>query len=110
MDNATLSPEKRVRWLTKVYFGVLDSPIHDVNPFEDIQPFLDATVSQLEWKAGGQSIEESKKVFCKHFLRVLDLYDFNLSEEEIMNCINNGGMKNRDVVAHFASVGKFDVK
>ncbi|WP_299248223.1 hypothetical protein [uncultured Cytophaga sp.] len=108
MDNATLSPEKRIRWLAKVYFGVLDSPIHDVNPFEDIQPFLEATVSKMEWRIGGQSIEESKSIFCKHFMRVLDLYDFNLSEEEIMKCINNPNMINRDVVAHFASVGKFN--
>lgn len=107
MENETLSPERRVRWLTKVYFGVLDSPVHDVNPFDDIPPFLDATVSKLDWKATGQSIEESKSTFCKHFMRILDLYNFHIPEEEIMSCINNGNMQNRDVIAHFASVGKF---
>ena len=109
MENETLSPEKRVRWLSKVYFGVLDSPVHDVNPFEDIPPFLDATVGQLAWKIGSETVKESKSVFCKHLMRVLALYDFHIPEEEIMLCINNDGMKNRDVVSHFASVGKFQL-
>jgi hypothetical protein len=107
MENATLSPEKRVRWLTKVYFGVLDSPAHDVNPFDNIPPFLDATVDQLAWKIGTETVEESKSLFCKHFMRVLALYDFYIPEEEIMLCINNNSMQNRDVILHFASVGKF---
>ena len=107
MENETLSPEKRVRWLSKVYFGVLDSPAHDVNPFEDIPPFLDATVGQLAWKIGSESIQESKSTFCKHLSRVLALYDIYIPEEEIMVCINNDKMQNRDVVSHFASIGKF---
>lgn len=107
MNDEILSPEKRIRWLTKVYFGVLDSPVHDVNPFEDIPPFLDATVGQLAWAIGSEPITESKLTFCKHFMRVLDLYDFHLSAEEIMSCLNNDSMQNRDVIAHFASVGKF---
>lgn len=107
MENETLSPEKRVRWLTKVYFGVLDSPVHDVNPFEEIHPFLDATVGQLAWKIGSETIEESKATFCNHLMRVLALYDFYIPQEEIMSCINNNNMQNRDVIAHFASVGKF---
>ena len=107
MENETLSPEKKVRWLSKVYFGVLDSPVHDVNPFEEIPPFLDATVGQLSWKIGSETVKESKITFCKHLIRVLSLYEFHIPEEEIMSCINNDGMKNRDVVAHFASAGKF---
>ena len=107
MNDEKLSPDKRVRWLTKVYYGVLDSPTHDVNPFEEIPPFLEAKVSQLDWSSNNESVAESKSTFCKHFMRVLDLYDFHLSEEEIMKCLNNDNMVNRDVVAHFASVGKF---
>lgn len=107
MNDETFSPEKRIRWLTKVYYGVLDSPTHDVNPFEEIPPFLDAKVSQLDWASNNESVSESKNIFCKHFMRVLDLYDFHISEEEIMKCINNDNMVNRDVIAHFASVGKF---
>jgi hypothetical protein len=107
MNDETLSPEKRIRWLTKVYYGVLDSPTHDVNPFEEIPPFLDATVSQLEWNKGASSIAESKKIFCKHFMRVLELYNFYIPEEEIMICLNNDNMQNRDVIAQFASIGKF---
>jgi len=107
MNNETLSPEKRIRWLTKIFYGVLDSPTHDVNPFEEIPPFLDAKISQLDWANNSESISESKSTFCRHFMRVLDLYDFYIPEEEIMNCINNDNMINRDVVSHFASVGKF---
>lgn len=107
MNNEKFSPEKKIRWISKVYFGVLDSPTHDVNPFEELAPFLDATVKQLDWGKTPAEITESKKIFCKHFMHMLDLYDFHVPEEEIMSCLNNNNMQNRDVIAHFASVGKF---
>jgi hypothetical protein len=107
MSNEPFSEEKKFRWIAKVYFGVLDSPKHDVNPFDDIPPFLEAKVKQLEWGKDPQERASSKQTFCRYFMRLIELYDFYVPEEEIMKCINNEEMKNKDVVSHFSAVGTF---
>jgi len=107
MSKEEFTPENKFKWISRMYFGVSDSPSHDVNPFEEMNPFLEATVKQLEWGKDGESRAKAKEKFCEYFMRILDLYDFSIPKDEIMKCLLNESMKNKDVVTYLSSIGKF---
>jgi len=110
MSKTEFTPEKKIKWISRMYFGVADSPSHDVNPFDDLTPFLEATVQQLDWGKNTEERTIAKEKFCLYFMRILDLYDFSIPKEEILKCLSNESMKNKDVVQHLASIGFFPSK
>ena len=104
MKKEEFTPENKFRWISRMYFSVSDSPAHDVNPFEEMGPFLEATVKQMDW---GKDPAKAKELFVTFFAKVLDLYDFIIPKEEIVKCLANDSMKNKDLVTHLASIGQF---
>lgn len=107
MGKKEFSPEKKFKWISSMYFGVADSPSHDVNPFEEMKPFLEATVKQMDWGKDSNSRNSAKERFCDYFLRILNMYDFSIARDEIMKCLRNESMKNKDIVKHLSSVMAF---
>ena len=90
-----------------MYFSVSDSPNHDVNPFEEISAFLNATVGDLTWGSDAATRKASKARFCDKFLAITDLYDFEIPRHEVLNGLEKESTTNKDLVTHLASVGKF---
>lgn len=96
--------ENKMRWLSRMFFSIADSPNHDVNPYDDIPAFLKGKVSSLDW---GNNRKESKEIFCKKFITVLDLYDIQLSKDNILSVLENENQTNQEVVSRWADIATF---
>jgi len=96
--------ENKMRWLSRMYFSIADSPNHDVNPYEDIPTFMKAKVSNLSW---GKNRKESKEKFCAKFLPVLDLYDIKLTADNILSALEREDQTNEEVVSRWADMATF---
>jgi hypothetical protein len=96
--------ENKMRWLSRMYFSVSDSVNHDVNPYEDIASFLDAKVGSLHW---GNDKKASKERFCKKFKQILDLYDINMTPEQILHSLQKDDASNMDLVKQWSELATF---
>ena len=105
-EKIEFTPENKFRWLSRMYFSVSDSPKHDVNPFTEMAPFLNATISQMDW---GKDPAAAKAKLADLLIIIFNLYDFVIPKEEIMNCLANDKMTNSDMIKHLAAVGKFPI-
>lgn len=99
-----LDKERKMRWISRMYFGVSHSIDFDINPFEELDSFLKSKIKSLHW---GQSKKEAKEKFCNKFLLVLSLYDINIPKEVILKCLENENMNNSETVSRWADEAKF---
>ena len=103
-EKIEFTPENKFRWISKMYFSVSDSPNHDVNPFEEMEPFLKATVGQMDW---GKDKDKSKEKLVYYLDITFKLYDFIIAKEEILKSLANEKQTNREFITHLASIGQF---
>ncbi|HVD99601.1 MAG TPA: hypothetical protein VNB90_15440 [Cytophagaceae bacterium] len=103
-EKTEFTPENKFRWISKMYFSVSDSPVHDVNPFDDMEPFLKAKVGDMDW---GTDKAKSKEKFVKYLSNIFELYDFNIPKPEILKSLENEKQTNSDFITHLASIGIF---
>jgi hypothetical protein len=106
-EKIEFTPENKFRWLSRMYFSVSDSPKHDVNPFEEMAPFLAATVGEMDWGKDAGSRKQAKAKFTELLLIIFKLYDFVIPEAEIIKCLENEKMTNSDMIKHLAATGTF---
>lgn len=98
------TPENKFRWISKMYFSVSDSPVHDVNPFTEIEPFLKAKVGDMDW---GNDKAKSKEKFVGYLSNIFNLYDFIIPKEEILKSLSNEKQTNSEFVTYLASISTF---
>ncbi len=103
-EKIEFTPENKFRWISRMYFSVSDSPNHDVNPFEEMAPFLKATVGQMDW---GKDKTKSKEKLSSMLNTVFQLYDFIIPQSEIVKSLENEKQTNSDFITHLASIGQF---
>jgi hypothetical protein len=104
MQKKEINKETKMRWLSRMFFSVSDSPNHDVNPYDDVVTFMEATVGSLNW---GLEKEGSKERFCTKFEMILDLYDIKLSRENILKGLAKENLANKEVVSNWADLAVF---
>jgi hypothetical protein len=104
MGNLGLTKEQKIKWMTRMYFGVSDTPNHDVNPFESRAEFLEGKVGDLNW---GIDKNSSKKSFASRFIQLMELYQIHLDEKQILSVLDDENQFNKDVVAIWAEIAIF---
>src|SRR5690349_21750416 len=93
--------ENKIRWISRIYFSVSDSYNHDVNPYDEVQDFLNAKVNSMNW---GSNKKESKDRFAEKFLKILDLYDIILPKAEVLSALEKEDNLNKDIIKKWASI------
>jgi hypothetical protein len=101
--------EKR-KWLRLKYFGTTDHPDDDINPYESLNDFFNATVGSLRWGIDLGAQKRSKQRFADTFHEVLKIYDVNLSNEHIFSAIEDDNRTNHDVVEEWVKQAEFPQK
>ena len=102
-----ISDEKKFRFLSRVYFGVSDNPKDDVNPFNNVDDFMKATVGDLRW---GQSLDvrqRSKIRFVSNFSKVLDSFYITLKVEDAWASMQDDQKTNHELVTEWVNIAKF---
>lgn len=107
MEKEALLQDKQYRWVSKIFFSVVDSPETDINPFSDISQFLNAKIGDLKW---GKDAKTAKEKFTKNISNIFGLYEFVIPTEEISKGLLNDGQKIKDLVTHLCSIGQFPKK
>lgn len=79
------SEEQKFRFLKRVYYGVSDNPIDDVNPFQTSQDFGTAAVGDMNWGIDSDARERSKLRFAFNFHKVLASLSVFLPIEDIFS-------------------------
>jgi hypothetical protein len=105
-EKIEFTPENKFRWISRMYFSVSDSPNHDVNPFQEMEPFLKATVGQMDW---GKDKAQSKEKLSAMLNTVFQLYDFIIPQSEIIKSLGNEKQTNAEFITHLASIGQFPI-
>jgi hypothetical protein len=105
-EKTEFTPENKFKWISRMYFSVSDNPKHDVNPFSEMGPFLEATIGQMDW---GKDKAKSKETFVNYLMIVLELYDFKFSKQDILKSLENEKQTNREFITHLGVIGKFPV-
>lgn len=102
-----ISKERKVQFLSKVYFGVSDNPKDDVNQFDNLEEFLSASIGELRWGSNLETRQRSKIRFSRNFSIVLASFSVNLSFEDIWISMNEDNKINTDVVNEWAELADF---
>lgn len=103
-----ITEEKKYRFISRVYFGVSDNPHDDVNPYSDLNAFLQASVGDLRW---GQTLEvrqRSKIRFASNFSKVLYSFYILLSVEDAWDVIQDDQLSNEDAVKAWVQLAIFE--
>ncbi len=104
MENQELTKDQKTRWMIRMYFGVSDTPNHDVNPFENYKEFLEAKIGDLAW---GKNKLASKKAFASRFVNLLAMYDIKIDESAVLKTLETESRLNKDVIEHWAEIAVF---
>jgi hypothetical protein len=104
MKKEEFTKENKMRWLSRMFFSVADSPNHDVNPYDDVPSFLNAKAGSLNW---GSDKKSSKERFCNKFFDILELYEIHLSKENILKALEKENISNKDIVDGWSDIAKF---
>jgi hypothetical protein len=102
-----ISIERKIRFLSRAYFGVSDNPYDDVNPFMDLESFLQATVGELRWGESLEVRQRSKIRFASNFSEVLDSFNITISVEDTWTVIQDDEKSNIDVVEKWVELANF---
>ena len=108
MANKFTKAEKE-KWMAKFYFEVSNNPKDDVNPFLNMESFLDGKVSDLDWGKAASVKKRSKIRFSETLRRVLQIFDIRLSRNTIETSLKQTA-KNKDVVVAWAKAADFPPK
>jgi len=100
--------DKKFRWISQMYFHVADNSILKINPFQDLSDFLQARVGDLAWGKDFEARQHSKERFINHFERMIHLYDYQIPDQEVRNCVLNDDLSNYEMVQKLISAGKFN--
>lgn len=107
MEKLEILSDNKFRWIARIYFNVASHPDLPVNPYNDLNSFMKGTVGDLQW---GNSVEErniTKKKFCDHMMKTLDLYNYYIKKEDIFQCLSNESMINADIIAKWVYLCHF---
>lgn len=102
-----ISDEKKIKFLSRVYFGVSDNPYDDVNPYMHLDVFLNATVGELRWGETLEVRQRSKIRFASNFAKVLDSFYISISVEDAWTAIQDDEKNNTDVVKEWVESANF---
>jgi hypothetical protein len=94
------------RFLRKVYFAVSDNPNDDVNPYDSLEEFGNATVGSMRWGQSDEVRKRSKLRFSYNYHKVLEHYKVLLSIENVFSELNDEKVNN-DAIKVWASKADF---
>lgn len=102
-----LTKESKIRWLSRIYFSVSDSPNHDVNPHDDVKAFLKSKVSAMDWGKDAATKRNAKLRFTSKFEKILELYEIAIPSDVILSSLNSDKSLNSQVIEKWAEVAVF---
>lgn len=100
--------EKKFKFLARTFFGASDNPSDDVNPYEDLDNFLNASVGSLNWGHSENARERTKLRFSYNYNQVLVHYGVTLLLEDIFETIKDDEKIIRDIVNEWIELAKFN--
>ena len=102
-----LTPEEKKRFMSLKYFGTTDNPEDDVNPYDDVNEFLENPVGSLNWGISPMVRRNSKMRFAFNFHQVLSIYKIELSPTDVMTIIDDEDKTNGNAVDGFIKCATF---
>lgn len=87
--------QQKFNFLKKVYFGVSDNYLDDINPFTDIVVFGNSPVGQLRWGFDPEARQRSKLRFAYNYHNVLKNFKIYLSVEDIFSFLIDADINDR---------------
>jgi hypothetical protein len=102
-----MTPEEKIRFFSLKFFGTTDNREDDVNPFDDLNEFLDNSIGSLTWGTSGVVVRRSKTRFAFNFFQVLKIYRIILEPSDIMSVIDDNSKSNREAVDEFIELATF---
>ncbi len=107
---ANFTKAEKIKFTSRAYFGVSNNPRDDVNPFNDLQVFLNSKVNSLRWGAGGGTANRSKKRFASNMRRVMQTFDIRIDEDDVFQALKPSSKKNSQVVEDIVKDAVFPPK
>lgn len=108
LNSMATEQEKNREFIAKSFFGTTNNPKDDVNPFEDMPNFLDATVGTLRWGISAVARRNSKMAFAFTYHRVLQVYQTDLAMSNILDAISDDDAVISDVVDKWTLTAVFN--
>ena len=90
--------EQKINFLKRVYFGVSNNPDDDVNPYNDLNEFGNASVGSLRWGYDAQARQRSKVRFSNNYYSVLRHYRIILKVEDVFSELEDANSNNTAVL------------
>lgn len=106
MKNAELTEKKR-RFIKRIYFGVSDNPLDDINPYEAWDEFLAAKVKEMNWGIDPDAIKRTKIRFAYNFNQVLNHYNVILNLDDILMDLDQDTQTNETMINSWADKAVF---